>query len=891
MQFLNKGEKILMKKVLGILITAVAVVALVGCGKVTTTTVKGGTTTTESNTSAETKTEVKRDADTLVVSYADFSEKFSPFFADSAYDVDVYSMTQVSLLSATNLGQIITKTVPGEDGKTKDGDDPSGSIITDAGYTVDGQTYKGIATVDIKNIGKENAEDTEDNYLYTFNLRQGVKFSDGVELTADDVLFSIYVLCDTAYDGSSTLYSVPIKGITGYQLGTTSEALAEKSASVYKAIYAAYAGTYMALSSAYTVKDTDVFTQAQYDEVAGVFDKGNVALASSIAEYVHANYYDYYASSCGPLTKESDWALSPVQMVFGMLLWGFGSWEEAEDSTAEAVKYTGKYKGVSGALYDPMTFTAEMAAAEMLVKYEGDVESMVETEKVSGSNYATAEAITWKAQYVKDNLESSGAKVAYAISGVKKLGKYSLSIETTEFSATSIYQFALSVAPLHYYGSTSNFKCEGSEEISDSSLKFGFTKGDLSAVKSKTTKPLGAGPYKFVQYSNGVVYFDANESYFSGAPKTAHVQFREGQESEFVTVVSTGLAEISSPSYSKSAAKTIASYNSNNKTTGDVLTTALVDFNGYGYIGLNAKTILVGKDPASQASKNLRKALTTILAVYRDEVVESYYGSAASVIQYPVSNSSWAAPQSTDAGYQVAYSVSVDGKAIYTSTMTNNEKYVAALAASKAYFEAAGYKFTASADGKSYTAVAPEDAKTEYTAIIPGGGSGDHPSYQILVFAKTALATLGITLTINDPSDSNVLWDALDADTQEIWCAAWQSTVDPDMYQVYHSQNVVSPADASKPSSGSNHYNIVDSHLDDLIIAGRKSADNSERKVIYKECFDTILDWAVEIPVYQRKTCYLFSTERVVADSLPKTITPYWNWLSEVDQIRVNIVA
>ena len=33
----------------------------------------------------------------LVVGYSPFSEKFSPFFADTAYDQDVAGMTQVSL--------------------------------------------------------------------------------------------------------------------------------------------------------------------------------------------------------------------------------------------------------------------------------------------------------------------------------------------------------------------------------------------------------------------------------------------------------------------------------------------------------------------------------------------------------------------------------------------------------------------------------------------------------------------------------------------------------------------------------------------------------------------------------------------------------------------------
>ena len=67
-----------------------------------------------------------------------------------------------------------------------------------------------------------------------------------------------------------------------------------------------------------------------------------------------------------------------------------------------------------------------------------------------------------------------------------------------------------------------------------------------------------------------------------------------------------------------------------------------------GYIGVNPNRVKVGDDPASDASKNLRKAIATILSVYRDEGINSYYGETASVINYPISNTSWAAPVTTD---------------------------------------------------------------------------------------------------------------------------------------------------------------------------------------------------------------------------------------------------
>ncbi len=50
----------------------------------------------------------------LVVAYSRFSEKFSPFFSDTAYDADVAGMTQISLMTTDRLGQIIMNGIKGE---------------------------------------------------------------------------------------------------------------------------------------------------------------------------------------------------------------------------------------------------------------------------------------------------------------------------------------------------------------------------------------------------------------------------------------------------------------------------------------------------------------------------------------------------------------------------------------------------------------------------------------------------------------------------------------------------------------------------------------------------------------------------------------------------------
>ena len=311
-----------------------------------------------------------------------------------------------------------------------------------------------------------------------------------------------------------------------------------------------------------------------------------------------------------------------------------------------------------------------------------------------------------------------------------------------------------------------------------------------------------------------------------------------------------------------------------------MVTTYSVANLGYGYIGINADTVNVAGEPGSEASKNLRKGLATILAVYRDTAFDSYYGDAAAVINYPISSTSWAAPQATDEGYRVAYSVDAEGNDIYTADMSAEDKYEAAKKAAIGFFKAAGYTFD-EATGKFTEA--PEGASLSYEVIIPGDGTGDHPSFAVLTDAREALGSFGIELKINDPAESNVLWDALDAGTQNLWCAAWGSTIDPDMYQVYHSSNIV-----GKGGSDSNHYHIQSEKLDELILNARQSSDQAYRKEVYKDALNEIMDWAVEIPAYQRQNIVIASTQRVNIDTVTPDVTTYWGWLSEIEKLEMN---
>ena len=450
-----------------------------------------------------------------------------------------------------------------------------------------------------------------------------------------------------------------------------------------------------------------------------------------------------------------------------------------------------------------------------------------------------------------------------SVAGIVKTGDYSMTLTTTELSTTMIYQLQMPIAPLHYYGDTALYDYDNNS--------FGFPKGDLSSVRSKTSAPLGGGMFTFNKYSDGVVYLDANPTYFDGAPKIAHVNMKETQEADKITGVQAGTIDISDPSYSLEVADQIADINGAEGEDGPVITTRLKDFRGYGYIALSAKNVNVGGDPASEASKDLRKAIMTVVAAYRDEGIDSYYGDTATVINYPISNTSWAAPSVTDDGYKVAYSTDVDGNDIYTSDMSSEDKYQAALQAALGYFEAAGY----TVENGQVTA-APAGAKMEYQVNIGAGGNGDHPTFQTLTNAAAALKTIGFTLTVNDMANASDLYASYQSGAAEGWVAAWQSTNDPDMYQLYHS------------SGSTNYYNIDDADLDELIMAARQTTDQEARKAMYKEAMEIILDWGVELPVYQRSEATIFSTERVNIDTIAKDMTPYWTYKSELNNTELN---
>ncbi len=772
-----------------------------------------------------------QDTTPLVIGSGAFSEKFSPFFYDTVYDRHVVELTQVKLLTTDRTGAIVFNASEGE---TRP-------------YNGVDYFYNGIADTAV------DYDEASDTTKYTVKLRDDIYFSDGVQATADDIIFTYYVFLDPAYVGSTTLRTYPIIGLQDYLTQTTSDVYAK---------YETLANGIIEAGRDHEWTDADAWTQEQQDAYWALIDGRWTFEVQGIVDYVNAKYADKAAEALGVSADEI--AAEPgLKIAAGMTLWGFG---DVADGVLTAKS------GKTFKLADGEFPTIEDYVAETVEAYAGDANEFFSTESTNSDNQSIL-------SYAKDtfisDLGSQDPEMGEGIpniSGIRKVDDYTVEITTDGYEAPTIYQlFEGYLAPMHYYGDPEQYDYDNN--------MFGHPYNDLSIVEAKTNHPMGAGPYKFIRYENKVAYFEASEHYFDGEPVTKEVQYRETNTNEFVAALSAGTIDVGDMSGSKSNYEEIASYNSNGDINGDVVNTIKVDNLGYGYIGMNADTMNVGGEPGSEASKNLRRGIATVFSVYRDTAYDSYYGEAASVINYPISNTSWAAPQKTDPDYKVAFSVDVDGNDIYTDDMDAEAKYAAALDAAVGFFKAAGYTFD-EATGK-FTA-APEGAKMSYEVIIGGDGTGDHPSFAVLTDAQAALAKIGIDIRINDPADGSVMWDALDAGKQEMWCAAWQSTIDPDMYQVYHSSGIV-----GRGGSDSNHYHIADPALDEAIVLARQSDDQAYRKQVYKTALDIIVDWAVEIPAYQRQNATIYSSQRIVPESMLPDSTTFLMWDEAIDRIEM----
>ena len=212
------------------------------------------------------------------------------------------SMTQISLLTTDRVGGIIFNAIEGET----------------VAYNGTDYLYKGPA--DTKVVYDAATDTTK----YTATLKEGLKFSDGKPVTADDIIFTYYTYLDPSYVGSTTLSSYDIVGLKDYQTQTTSD--------VYDK-YAAMADAIFAAGLDHVWAATDTWTKEQQDDFWARIDEGVKAEVQKIVDYVIADYLDYGPDYFG-MTGDEISANEGIKVAFGMTMWGYGG-SECQDEVAE----------------------------------------------------------------------------------------------------------------------------------------------------------------------------------------------------------------------------------------------------------------------------------------------------------------------------------------------------------------------------------------------------------------------------------------------------------------------------------------------------------------------------------------------------------------------------
>ena len=490
---------------------------------------------------------------------------------------------------------------------------------------------------------------------------------------------------------------------------------------------------------------------------------------------------------------------------------------------------------------------------------------------------------------------------ADAISGIRRTGDYSLRVVANMVDARVVYYLgSVYIAPLHYYGDAAQYDYEGG--------KFGFPKGDLSAIQEKTGLPLGAGPYRFVSYADKRITFQANEAYYLGVPETNIVCFREIPWEEWYLQADGLLTGELDLTYLHSGWGYIG--DAWEAEIGSTLTRVLVhdrDSAYYQCVGINCDTVKVGSDRGSDASKALRKALATVIAASRqtglDISLEMGAHTIAAVVDYPVSSTAWLVPGANAPDYAAAYSKDVDGNDIYTPDMTEEERLAAAKQAALGFFEAAGYTVE-----NGMVTAAPIGARLEYEVQVMANiseitGETSDNVYHALVQASAALAELGVTLNVVNTSERENdyfpdqgqcdLWGGGwdNVDMNGLYCgsdcaADWYAMADVEtqLYEVYCS---TSGNSATYPDADRHIYHMSDPALDELILAARSTVDQTLRRELYSQCIDIITDWGCEVPFYETCGSFAYRNDAIETDSVARDLTVHYTWLREIHNIEL----
>ena len=821
--------------------------------------------------------------DAFVIMTEQLDGLFNPFFYTAANDGTIVGMTQIGMLGS--------KYVEGE--------------VQVA--------YGEKEAVVVKDYDiKENDDDTT---TYSFVIKNGIKFSDGQPLTMEDILFNYYVYLDPVYTGSNTLYSTDILGLSEYRTQTvgsssddsddliSSQASSRATIRINELINLYYAE--LKASSTKEVSYEDMKEAIKGHSLSSGYKSAISNNADEISNDDLLADYEY-ALKLFKEELETDYVSAQESYVDEP----YKSFKEFKDEVF-CFMYTEGYVEVDYAEGDDGKIDRtkiEKLTAQYpdSIKSKADAIDYVYNDKIATEldiilqYWATATTLTTeftakaKEVILHENVSEDGTLAVENISGIVSLGHTdaagsTIEVNGTEYTVASehnkdgtvknekeydvlqitidgidpkaIWNFAITVAPQHYYG-------EGSSvDVDIENNKFGveFASFDFMTDIIQSTRniklPMGAGAYKATDsknnddpsesefYTNNVVYFKANEHFKTVGEglenaKIDKIRYQVVSSQNAIAALEEGNVHYISP------ALTTDNYEKLEDLESDGMITVTTDQLGYGYIGVNAAKI---------NDINLRKAI--MCAMNTSLALDYYRAGTAEQIYWPMSKVSWAYPDGADAednGYD------------YPPILWSEE---IAIANVEKYMQEAG------------VSAGDPDLTVKFT--IAGSSLQDHPTYKVFRDAANLLNELGWDVEV--VCDTQAL-TKINTGSLEVWAAAWSSALDPDMYQVYHKDSTATSTLAwgynyIKNSGTAEEVNILDD-LSDLIDEARETNDQEERAELYQDAMEEILDLAIELPVYQRSVLYAYNSEVINSDSLPKEVNPFSSPLDRIWEIE-----
>ena len=825
--------------------------------------------------------------DAFVIMTEQLDGLFNPFFSTSAPDGTIVAMTQIGMLGS-------------------DYDNAKKEVI--------------VAYGDDHAVVTKDYDIVEDggNTVYTFVLKNGIKFSDGHPLTMEDVLFNYYVYLDPVYTGSNTLYSTDIVGLSEYRTQTIGSSSDDSDDMISSEASNRAQIRLMELLNLYIAEQKASSTNEVSIDTMKSAIKGHK---------VSCGYQS--AISTNPSEINSDQLLADYERALELFKEELGTdYVSAQESyTDEPYKshtefqdeifcfmYTEGYvqvkyaKGADGkddrtkieslTKQYPNTITIKEAAIDYV--YNDVVARKLDQILMYWSTATTLlTEFTAKAKEVilHENISDDGTLAVQNISGIVSLGHTDaagskITVNGTEYTIASghnadgtvtntseydvlqitikgidpkaIWNFAITVAPQHYYGEGSKVGVDiANNKFGVEYASFDFM-ADIIQSPRNIKLPMGAGSYKVTDadnsdnpsenkfYTNNVVYFKAN-NYFetTGAninnAKIEKVRYQIVSSANAIAQLESGSVHYISPSL------TTENYEKLNGMASDGFVTLTSDQLGYGYIGVNASKI---------HDINLRKAI--MCAMNTSLALDYYRAGTASQIYWPMSMVSWAYPDGT-AAKDNGFDYPQIGKWNDSVAESNIQKYM----------QEAG--------------VSAGDPALEVTFTIAGANLQDHPTYKDFRDAAAMLNELGWKVDV--VCDTQAL-TKINTGSLEVWAAAWSSALDPDLYQVYHKDSTATSTLAwgynYLKTSGTSDEMAILNELSDLIDQARETNDKAVRAELYQQAMEQILDLAIELPVYQRSVVYAYNSKVIASSSMPAAsdINPYSTPLDRIWEIE-----